>query len=121
MKVVIVGGGTAGWLAALFLANRNKRPDGFIPFDITVVESSKIPIIGAGEGSTGILLDVLNKKLKRLEGLSEKDFVEKTNATIKLGLNCKDWNGDGESFFEPLQPTQTFPDSVDIDFLLPFI
>jgi tryptophan halogenase len=118
MKIVIVGGGTAGWLASLFLANRNKRPDGFIPFDITVVESSKIPIIGAGEGSTGILLDVLNKKLKRLEGLSEKEFAEKTNATIKLGLDCRDWNGDGKSFFEPLQPTQTFPDSVDIDFLL---
>ncbi len=118
MKIVIVGGGTAGWLASLFLANRNKRPDGFVPFDITVIESSKIPIIGAGEGSTGLLLDVLNKKLKRLEGLSEKEFAEKTNATIKLGLDCRNWNGDGKSFFEPLQPTQTFPDSVDIDFLL---
>ena len=118
MKIVIVGGGTAGWLASLFLANRNRRFDGVIPYDITVIESSKIPIIGAGEGSTGILLELLNKKLRRLEGLSEKDFVEKTNATVKLGINCKDWNGDGKSFFEPLQPTQTFPDSVDIDFLL---
>ena len=118
MKIVIVGGGTAGWLASLFLANRNKRFDGVIPYDITVIESSKIPIVGAGEGSTGILLELLNKKLKRLDGLSEKEFVEKTNATVKLGINCKDWNGDGKSFFEPLQPTQTFPDSVDIDFLL---
>ena len=107
MKIVIVGGGTAGWLASLFLANRNKRFDGVVPYDITVIESSKIPIVGAGEGSTGILLELLNKKLKRLEGLSEKDFVEKTNATVKLGINCKDWNGDGKSFFEPLQPTQT--------------
>ena len=118
MKIVIVGGGTAGWLASLFLANRNKRPDGLIPYDITVIESSKIPIIGAGEGSTGILLDALNKKLKRLEGLNEKEFAEKTNASIKLGINCKDWNGDGKSFFEPLQPTHTFSDVVDIDFLL---
>ena len=118
MKIVIVGGGTAGWLASLFLANRNKRFDGYQPYDITVVESSKIPIIGAGEGSTGILLELLNKKLKRLDGLSEREFVEKTNATVKLGIHCKDWNGDGKAFFEPLQPTQTFPDNVDIDFLL---
>ena len=118
MKIVIVGGGTAGWLASLFLANRNMRPDGIRPFDITVVESSKIPIIGAGEGSTGLLLDTLNKKLKRLDGLSEIEFARKTNATIKLGIDCKNWNGDGKSFFEPLQPTQTFPDNIDIDFLL---
>jgi tryptophan halogenase len=118
MKIVIVGGGTAGWLAALFLANRNKRLDGFQPYDITVVESSKIPIIGAGEGSTGLLLDTLNRKLKKLDGLSESEFVEKTNATVKLGLDCKDWNGDGKSFFEPLQPSHTFSENVDIDFLL---
>jgi tryptophan halogenase len=118
MKIVIVGGGTAGWLSALFLANRNKRFDGVVPYDITVIESSKIPIIGAGEGSTGLLLELLNRKLKKLEGLSEKEFAEKTGATIKLGLYCKDWNGDGKSFFEPLQPTQTFGDSTDIDFNL---
>ena len=118
MKVVIVGGGTAGWLAALFVANHNQRADGFKPYDITVIESSKIPIIGAGEGSTGILLDTINRKLKKLKGLSERDFVEKCNATVKLGVHCKDWNGDGKSYFEPLQPTQTFTDHVDIDFLL---
>ena len=116
MKVVIVGGGTAGWMAACYFARYNHSSENLN--EIVVIESSKIPIVGAGEGSTGILLELLNKKLKRLEGLSEKDFVEKTNATVKLGINCKDWNGDGKSFFEPLQPTQTFPDSVDIDFLL---
>ena len=51
MKIVIAGGGTAGWLSALFLAKQNLHRDE-PAYDITVIESEDIPIIGAGEGST---------------------------------------------------------------------
>ena len=76
MKVVIIGGGTAGWLAASFLesANHNfsklKKPR---KFDITVIESPNVPIIGAGEGSTGLLADLVNKRFSNI-GINEKDF-----------------------------------------------
>ena len=49
MKIVIVGGGTAGWMSAALLLKYKKD------CDVTVIDSSKIGIIGAGEGSTGVL------------------------------------------------------------------
>jgi tryptophan halogenase len=51
MKIVIVGGGTAGWLTAAFFANQNQlyKKDRLEEVDVTVIESSDIPIIGAGE------------------------------------------------------------------------
>jgi tryptophan halogenase len=118
MKIVIVGGGTAGWLSALFLANKNKRNDGWIPYEITVVESSKIGIIGAGEGSTGIMVDTILNKLKKLNGLSEREFFKRSNSTIKLGLDCVDWDGVGTSYYEPIQTTKSANHIIDVHYLL---
>ena len=89
MKVVIVGGGTAGWLAASIFAvsdvqrNKNGLPQ---KLDISVIESENIPIIGAGEGSTGIFSSWLSKKLKLLD-IDEMDFLRKTEAILKLKGN----------------------------------
>ena len=118
MKIVIVGGGTAGWIASLFLAERNVRADEMKPYDITVIESPKIPIIGAGEGSTGAMVGVLKDKLKKLKGLSQIEFLKRANATIKLGINVKNWNGDDKNFLEPLQPTSTAQQNFDVDYHL---
>jgi tryptophan halogenase len=115
MKIVIVGGGTAGWLSALYLAN--KTADSNL-HDITVIDSSKLGIIGAGEGSTGSFVDTLKNRLKNIKGLNLKDFHRKTNSTIKMGIHCKNWHGDGESFYEPLGPQRTFLDSLDLDYIL---
>ena len=95
MKIVIAGGGTAGWLSALFLAKQNLHRD--IPaYDITLIESDDIPIIGAGEGSTGVLQKILLSTLTELEGFSEQEFFQNCNATFKLGIDCIDWNGVGD-------------------------
>jgi tryptophan halogenase len=118
MKIVIVGGGTAGWITSLFIAERNVRADGLKPFDVTVIESPKIPIIGAGEGSTGAMVGMLKEKIKSLKGLNQMEFLKRTSATIKLGINLKNWNGDGKNFLEPLQPTSTANQSFDIDYHL---
>ena len=114
MKIVIVGGGTAGWLSALYLAN--KTADNKL-HDITVIDSSKLGIIGAGEGSTGSFVDTLKNRLKNLKGLNLKDFHKKTNSTIKMGIHCKNWHGEGESFYEPLGAQRTFLEPFDLDYI----
>ena len=117
MKIVIAGGGTAGWLSALFLAKQNLHRDE-PAYDITLIESDDIPIIGAGEGSTGVLQKVLLSTLTELDGFGEKEFFENCNATFKLGIDCIDWNGVGDKFFESLSGTHTSLWPLDKDFTI---
>ncbi|MDE2384830.1 MAG: tryptophan 7-halogenase [Alphaproteobacteria bacterium] len=112
---VIVGGGTAGWLAALMLqeaiAKRNMNAI------VTVVESSRIPVIGVGEGSTA----VFRQMLKHF-GFDEFEFLRETEATIKFGIRHKDWRRKGHSYDGPIddphlvmEPPGTRPQSyIDI-------
>jgi tryptophan halogenase len=113
MKIVIVGGGTAGWIAACYYARFNKN----LKNEIVVIESSKIPIIGAGEGSTGIFTKIVNNHFTKL-GINEIDFLNKTKSTLKLGIRFKDWNGDGTEFLSPVQPTETTIASIDAHVLV---
>jgi tryptophan halogenase len=104
MKIVIVGGGTAGWLAAAKFCKVSND------FDITVIESAKIPIIGAGEGSTGIFPYFIKEKWFG-ESIDEIDFLRKTKGTIKLAITMKNWKGDGTQIYSPVagSPTGTHP------------
>lgn len=81
--ILIVGGGTAGWMAANLIAKKwqNKR------VDITVIESSEIPIIGVGEGST----PYLRKLFKTLE-IPESEWMQACNATYKNGISFQNWS-----------------------------
>jgi len=118
MKIVIVGGGTAGWLSAMYCARFNHSTKE--PNEIVVIESSKIPIIGAGEGSTGMLTKVVDYYFKHW-GVTEADFLKNTEATLKLGINLKDWNGIGTQFYSPVEPTDTSLGSIDSDLLVSYI
>jgi glycine/D-amino acid oxidase-like deaminating enzyme len=91
----IVGGGTAGWLAALMLQDAAKRKG--LPLKVTVIESSKIPVIGVGEGTTAVFR-ILLKHL----GLDEFEFIRKTGATIKFGIRHKDWRRLGHTYDGPI-------------------
>jgi tryptophan halogenase len=119
MRIVIVGGGTAGWLSAAFLAKTNnllKLSGGVAAHDITVVESANIPTIGAGEGSTGLFTDAIFNKLASL-GITETDFLYGSDATLKMGIRFKDWDGVGTEFISPIQPTDTCLVNIDLDLL----
>ena len=96
MKITIVGGGTAGWLAALMI----KKVQGD-SHEVTVIESSKIGIIGAGEGSTGFLTDIIQGNTWDY-GCNEEDFFKETNATVKLGIKHKEWKNLGHEYIAPL-------------------
>ncbi len=79
-NILIIGGGTAGWLTALYI---NK----FCPkSNVTLIESTKIGILGAGEGSVPVFVEFLNKV-----DIDEKEFISRTNATYKLGVHFRDW------------------------------
>lgn len=100
MKIVICGGGTAGWLAALMISK--VQPN----HDVVVVESSRIGIIGAGEGSTGYLTDIIQGNSWNY-GCNEYDFLKETNATIKLGIRHRDWKQLGHEYIGPIDGTNS--------------
>jgi tryptophan halogenase len=93
--IVVVGGGTAGWLTALYV---NKMYGGTA--NITLIESEDIGILGAGEGSVPLFIHTL-KELK----LDAYDFLIKCNATHKIGISFENWNGDGKRYMHDFQRT----------------
>jgi tryptophan halogenase len=89
---VIIGGGTAGWLTALYI---NK----YFPLTkITVVASDEIGILGAGEGATPQLVDMLNEI-----DISVTDLIVNASATIKNGIKFTNWTGDGSHYYHPFK------------------
>ncbi|MGJ8693282.1 MAG: tryptophan halogenase family protein [Thalassotalea sp.] len=99
-KIVIVGGGTAGWMTASLFAKKwqNKQ------YDITLIESENIPIIGVGEGSTPYL-----RQLFTTLEINEKDWMPACNATYKNGIKFSNWssNSTPKSYYHP------FPSEID--------
>jgi tryptophan 7-halogenase len=90
--IVIVGGGTAGWMAAASLSNHFVKSD----LKITVVESSSIGTIGVGEATIPAIRDYY----KGL-GIDEFELMRATQATVKLGIEFTDWVRRGQSFMHP--------------------
>ena len=92
-KIVIIGGGTAGWATAL---NFFQRAGDSVK--IHVVASKELPIIGVGESTTGQFNDLMH-----IDGsFDELDFLVKTGSTFKFGIKHTDWHTIGESFISPL-------------------
>jgi len=84
-KIVIIGGGTAGWLTGLVV---NKF---WSNTEVTLIESSKIGVLGAGEGSTpnfGRILSLLE--------INQEEFYNETKSTKKNGLHLYNWTGNNE-------------------------
>ncbi len=87
-QVVVVGGGTAGWITASLLVKVLGKT-----IDITLVESDKIGIVGVGEATIPPML-TFNAAL----GLDEKTFLKETKGTIKLGIEFENWKQKGDSY-----------------------
>ena len=91
-RIAIVGGGTAGWMAASILA-RALPGTGCA---ITVVESPQIGTVGVGEATIPPIVDLL-----RFLSINEADFIRHCGATFKLGIKFSDWSRPGESYWHP--------------------
>lgn len=103
-RIVVVGGGTAGWLTAAVIAakHRSRMPGGF---SVTVVESPNVPIIGVGEGTW----PTLRGTLARI-GISETELFKQCDAAFKQGARFARWTTGAvdDAYYHPLMLPQSF-------------
>ena len=92
---VIVGGGTAGWLAAFIIQDSARRQR--LDIDISVVEPSTVPTVGVGEATTAAFRVFLKQF-----GIDELEFFRETGATFKLGIRHQDWRRKGFTYYGPI-------------------
>ena len=86
----IVGGGTAGWLTSLYIKKSYPWAE------VTVISSSEIGILGAGEGTTPHFVSFLDEL-----GIPASDIIKNAKGTIKNGIKFTNWNGDSKAYFHP--------------------
>ena len=103
-QIVIVGGGSAGWMTAAALSS-------MLPAHavrISLVESEQIGTIGVGEAT---IPDIIN--FNAMLGIPEAEFLKATNGTFKLGIKFVNWGRLGEDYLHPFGPHGADMNGID--------
>lgn len=87
-RVVVAGGGTAGWLTAFSLVKRLSNM-----LDVTLVESDQIGTVGVGEATVPTM-----RTFHQFFEIDEREFMRATQATFKLGIVFDNWGAQGDSY-----------------------
>lgn len=96
-NVVIVGGGTAGWMTAAYLSVTFRES-----VSITLVESKDVPTIGVGEATFSTV-----RKFFEYLGLDEREWMPECDATYKLAIRFENWRAEGHYFYHPFERPRT--------------
>jgi tryptophan halogenase len=101
-RIAIIGGGTAGWIAASALARKLGRT-----CEIYLVESPDIPTVGVGEATIPAIIDFI-----KFLNIDQNDFIEQVQSTFKLAVGFIDWHHLGHRYWHPFGPFGLFIDRV---------
>jgi tryptophan halogenase len=104
-SILIVGGGTSGWMAAAYLQHFLRRTD----CSITLVESDQIGTIGVGEATIPRIVSFV-----RNMGFPEDDFMRACHATYKLGIRFHGWSQKEEAYWHPFGVCGGSIDGIDL-------
>ncbi len=104
--IIIVGGGSAGWLTAGIIAAKHNAPTNGGPGTrVVLLESPDVPNLGVGEGTWPTMRDTL-----RRIGISEAEFLRSCDASFKQGSQFINWHrGQGESYYHPFTAPNGYP------------
>lgn len=107
-KICVVGGGTAGWIAASYI---QKSYEGLV--DVSIIYDHNEPVIGVGESTTPSIIEYLNTV-----GISYKELIKDIGTTLKVGIKFTDWNGDGKRYYHNFSSFRTpHPSISDINLI----
>ena len=97
--IVIMGGGTAGWVSALYFLNKNKNLN--LNLKIKLISSDIINPIGVGEGTTPTFTNFIENICK----IDRKEFLKETKGSFKHAIKFSNWNFDGEYYYHTFSST----------------
>lgn len=99
-SIVIVGGGSSGWMSAAYL--KTVFPD----LAITLIESKRVPVIGVGEAT----VPSLTRFVSRLGFAQPRDWLAQCDGTIKAGIRFRHWHERGDDYWHPFEGLDYFDD-----------
>jgi len=112
--IIIMGGGTAGWISALYFLNESKNLN--LNLNVKLISSNDIEPIGVGEGTTRIFTNFIENICK----INKKEFLKETKGSFKYGIKFDNWNFDDEYYYHLFSLSTSYETSnkdLDYDFI----